>query len=62
MKKIFDYKSNKKSNGKDVSMKDFKLIKLLGKGSFGTVVLVQKLIGSKKKEGKLYAMKILVKE
>lgn len=41
------------------SLGDFKIIKVLGKGSFGTVFLVQKTKGEN--EGKYYAMKTLRK-
>lgn len=42
---------------KEINYKDFKTIKLLGKGSFGEVILVNKI-----DENKLYAMKILKKQ
>lgn len=45
-----------KSSKKRVSIHDFELIKILGRGSFSRVVLVRK-----KDSGQLYAMKILLK-
>ncbi len=51
------YEAKKKA--KAVSIHDFTLIKILGKGSFGKVVLVERHSSSNKK--KLFAMKILDK-
>lgn len=44
-------------NGGKVSKKDFETITVIGKGSYGQVVLVRKI-----DSGKLYAMKVLKKE
>jgi serine/threonine protein kinase len=54
-KKKFFYLLDKESNFISFSRKDFQEIKLIGKGSFGKVVLV-------KKDDKYYAMKILKKK
>lgn len=43
--------------GKKISLDDFKLLKVIGRGSFGKVYLVRK-----KDDGKPYAMKILRKD
>jgi len=51
------YNSESKRIGKEISIKDFRIIKTLGKGSFGKVVLVQH-----KELKTYYAMKILLKE
>ncbi len=40
-----------------VSLKDFKLLRVLGKGSFGTVLLVRKI-----DTGRVYAMKVIPKK
>lgn len=40
-----------------VSLKDFKLLRVLGKGSFGTVLLVRKI-----DSGRVYAMKVIKKK
>ncbi len=42
---------------KKISIDDFHLLKLLGRGSFGKVILVEK-----KSNKKLYAMKVLSKD
>ena len=55
-KKKFFYLLEKESNFISFSRKDFKEIKLIGKGSFGKVFLVRF-----KKNNKLYAMKVLNK-
>jgi len=56
------------SNAKKYTEDDFKRIKVIGKGSYGKVFLVRKLIqptegsnflGAEKVEGDLYAMKVL---
>lgn len=52
-----EYNSESKRIGKDISLHDFRIIKTLGKGSFGKVVLVQH-----KELKTYYAMKILLKE
>lgn len=52
-----EYNSESKRIGKDISLHDFRIIKTLGKGSFGKVVLVQH-----KELKSYYAMKILLKE
>ena len=44
-------------NGGKVSKKDFETITVIGKGSYGQVILVRKI-----DSGKLYAMKVLKKE
>jgi len=49
---LFHYSNVKRSN--QVSLKDFELIKFLGKGAFGTVWLVKK-----KATGDFYAMKVV---
>ena len=46
-----------KKKGPSVSLDDFSLLKVIGKGSFGKVMLVRK-----KDSGVLYAMKVLAKE
>ncbi len=47
----------KKGKCGEVGLKDFEMLKLLGKGSFGKVLLVRKI----DKPGQLYAMKVLKK-
>jgi len=54
---FIEYNSESKRIGKDISLHDFRIIKTLGKGSFGKVVLVQH-----KELKTYYAMKILLKE
>lgn len=49
-------KLTKASKKPKVTVEDFELIKVIGKGSFGKVTLVRK-----KNDGKLYAMKVLSK-
>ena len=49
--------STKSSGVKEISKRDFKILKVIGRGSFGKVFLVQK-----KGSEKLYAMKVLRKE
>lgn len=46
-----------KRNGRAPRLDDFMLMKVIGKGSFGRVLMVRK-----KDDGKIYAMKILAKE
>ena len=46
-----------KKSGGDVSKKDFEMISVIGKGSYGKVMLVKK-----KDTGQRYAMKVLKKE
>jgi len=48
----FSFKNTRKNN-----LEDFKILKLLGQGSFGKVFLVEY-----KENNKLYAMKVLIKE
>jgi serine/threonine protein kinase len=48
--------SERKGERSKVSLEDFELVKVIGKGSFGKVTLVRK-----KTDHKLYAMKVLVK-
>ncbi|KAE9555456.1 hypothetical protein FO519_001311 [Halicephalobus sp. NKZ332] len=48
------------SGGEKVSMENFALIRVLGKGAYGKVFLVRKVGGND--NGKLYAMKVLKKE
>lgn len=50
------FTKNDKSNGAEICLEDFHLLKLLGKGAFGKVILSQK-----KDTKKLYAIKILKK-
>lgn len=52
-KKISNFKEEKKS----VNIDDFELIKIIGRGNFGRVVLVRK-----KDNKKLYALKVLFKQ
>lgn len=47
----------KDKNKDQVKLEDFKILKLLGRGGFGKVMLCQK-----SSDGKLYAMKILRKK
>jgi ribosomal protein S6 kinase alpha-5 len=47
-------------NDKDVSMENFALIRVLGKGAYGKVFLVKKIGGAD--NGQFYAMKVLKKE
>ncbi|KAI6207738.1 Ribosomal protein S6 kinase [Aphelenchoides besseyi] len=47
-------------NGDAVSMQDFALIRVLGKGAYGKVFLVKKIGGSD--NGQFYAMKVIKKE
>mmetsp|Transcript_20516 Transcript_20516/g.28667 ORF Transcript_20516/g.28667 Transcript_20516/m.28667 type:complete len:534 (-) Transcript_20516:362-1963(-) len=49
-------KRSKERSGKSVSLEDFSLLKVIGKGSFGKVMLVRKLDTKK-----VYAMKVLHK-
>jgi serum/glucocorticoid-regulated kinase 2 len=49
--------SNIKNDKKDICLEDFELLKVLGKGAFGKVVLAQK-----KENKKYYAIKILIKK
>lgn len=52
-----DYNSEYKKYNKDVNLNDFRIIKTLGKGSFGKVILVQHIHLKT-----YYAMKVLLKE
>lgn len=45
-------------NKTDASLEDFKILKLIGKGTFGKVYLVE----HKSQPGKLYAMKCIRKD
>jgi serine/threonine protein kinase len=45
-----------KRSGSNISKKDFEMISVIGKGSYGKVVLVKK-----KDNGQLYALKVLKK-
>lgn len=47
---------NQKSSGGSVTKKDFEMISVIGKGSYGKVMLVKK-----KDTGQLYALKVLKK-
>ena len=49
--------TNTKNDKKDICLEDFELLKVLGKGAFGKVVLAQK-----KENKKYYAIKILIKK
>lgn len=49
-------KEQQKISGHNISKKDFDMISVIGKGSYGKVILVQK-----KDTGQLYAMKVLKK-
>ncbi len=49
--------STKSSGVKEISKRDFRILRVIGRGSFGKVFLVQK-----KGSEKLYAMKVLRKE
>ena len=42
-------------------MKHFELLKVVGKGAFGKVMLVRKMRGTGIGEGQIYAMKVLKK-
>lgn len=53
----FDIDLSAQESGHRLSQQDFRIIKVIGKGSFGKVLLV-----SKKDTGALYAMKVLKKE
>eukprot|EP01062_Namystynia_karyoxenos_P030981 TRINITY_DN2301_c0_g1_i1.p1 TRINITY_DN2301_c0_g1~~TRINITY_DN2301_c0_g1_i1.p1 ORF type:complete len:374 (+),score=165.36 TRINITY_DN2301_c0_g1_i1:113-1234(+) len=61
LKRIFGKKEKESQEGYDDSAKmskeDFDSLRLLGKGSFGKVVLVRK-----KDDGAIYAMKVIMKE
>ena len=49
-----------KSNG-ELGVNDFDLLKVVGKGAFGKVMLVRKRQGSGEGSGQIYAMKVLKK-
>lgn len=51
------YKKEKKDEATDVCIDDFELLKILGKGAFGKVILAQK-----KDTKKIYAIKVLIKK
>lgn len=51
---LFTGKQSEK--GKEICLEDFELLKVLGRGAFGKVILVQK-----RSNMKLYAIKILKK-
>ena len=50
-------KNNPNHASTDISIEDFQIIKVIGRGSFGKVYLVQK-----KDDNKIYAMKALKKD
>jgi serum/glucocorticoid-regulated kinase 2 len=51
------YKKDKKDETVDVCIEDFEMLKILGKGAFGKVILAQK-----KDTSKIYAIKVLLKK
>lgn len=53
---FFSESENKMKNEKSVSLQDFTLLTLIGKGSYAKVVLVRK-----KSNNQIYALKILKK-
>eukprot|EP00605_Chrysophyceae_sp_TOSAG23-4_P002551 GSChrysophyteH1.ASY1.ANO1.2816.1 assembled CDS len=54
---VADGKSAQSTKNKKVSIEDFELVRVIGKGSFGKVTLVRK-----KTDAKLFAMKVLAKQ
>jgi len=58
IKRGFDdlVQDSEKRNGCNIGKNDFQMLSVIGKGSYGKVLLVQK-----KDDGKLYAMKVLKK-
>ena len=63
LQKLFSWRSDDQSadtgEGKTLSVKDFDLLKVVGKGAFGKVMLVRKK--SAPSAGKIFAMKVLKK-
>lgn len=51
------FTGRKSDQGKEICLEDFELLKVLGRGAFGKVILAQK-----RDSLKLYAIKVLKKE